>query len=83
MSTVILKMDENNQYGNAVTKPVPMGEQHTPNIRELSLLLGGLSHEDEVGHLFVVDLEFDGKRATEKKLFLMIFILLYLKGKKY
>ena len=64
-------MDENNQYANAMTKPLPIGcikkEQHTRNIRELSLLLSGMSHEDEIGHFFVVDLEFDGKRATEKK----------------
>ena len=73
VSTVILKMDENNQYGNAMTKPLPIGcikkEPQTPNIRELFLLLSGLSHTDKIGHLFVVDLEFDVERATEKELF--------------
>ena len=73
VSKVILKMDENNQYGNAMTKPFPIGcikkEPQTPNIRELCLLLSGLSHLDSIGHLFVVDLEFNVERATEKELF--------------
>ena len=67
-------MDENNQYVNAMTNPLPIDcikkEPQTPNIRELSLLLSGLSHLDTIGHLFVVDLEFDVERANnEKELF--------------
>ena len=73
VSKVILKMDENNQYGNAMTKPLPTGcikkEAYTLNIRELSLLLSGISQNDEIGHLFVVDLEFNVERATGKELF--------------
>ena len=50
VSTFILKMDENNQYGNAMTKPVPIGcikkEAYTPNIRELLLLLSRICHKD-------------------------------------
>ena len=73
VSAVILKMDENNQYGNAMTKPLPTGcikrEKNTPSIRNLCFLLMGTSHLDAVGHLFVVDIEFDSERATEKELF--------------
>ena len=43
VSTVILKMDENNQHGNAMTKPLPIGcikqETYTPTVRELCLSL--------------------------------------------
>ena len=73
VSTLILKMDENNQCGNAVTQPLPIGcikkEPQTLNIRELCLLLSGLSHLDAIGHLFVVDLEFNVERTTEKEFF--------------
>ena len=73
VSTVILKIDKNNQYGNAMTKPLPIGcikkEPQTTNIRELCLLLSGLSHLDSIVHLFVVDLEFNVERATKKELF--------------
>ena len=66
-------MDENNQYGNAMTKPLPIGcikkEPSTPSIRERCLLLSGFSHLDPIGHLFVVDTEFNFERATEKELF--------------
>ena len=83
VSAVILKMDENNQYGNAMAKPLPIGcvkqGSYTPTIRELDLLLSGLLHLDTKGHLFVVDIEFDVENATEKHLFLMKCILLYLK----
>ena len=72
VSTFILKMDENNQYGNAMTKPVPIGcikkEAYTPNIRELLLLLSRICHKDGMGHLFVVDLEFNVQKATEKQI---------------
>ena len=61
-------MDENNQYGNAMTKPLPIGcikkepSTPTPSIHKLCLLLSGLSHLDPIGHLF--------ERATEKEFFL-------------
>ena len=77
VSTVILKMDKNNQYDNAITKPLPIGcikkEPYTPTIRELCLLLSRISHLDSIGHLLVVDIEFDAERATEKELFFKEF----------
>ena len=68
----ILKMDENNQYGNAMTKPLPTGcikkSKKIPSMRELQLIIEGTSHEDKIGHLFVVDLMFDFERCTAKEL---------------
>ena len=66
-------MGENNQSRNAMTKPLPIGyikkEAYTLHVHELSLLLSGISHKYEIGHLLVVDLEFNIERATEKQLF--------------
>ena len=66
----ILKLDKNNQYGIAMTKPIPMGcikEQSAPSWLKFSLLLETVNLDEEIGHLFVVDTEFDEKRATEQK----------------
>ena len=42
-SSKIMKMDENNQYGMTMTKPLPYGcikrKKHTPNFEELEQLL--------------------------------------------
>ena len=68
MVTKILKMDENNQYGNAMTKPFPTGSlkrtKELPTMREFDLTVQGISDTDKIGHLFIVDIEFDHKNAT-------------------
>ena len=64
----ILELDENNQYGFAMTKPMPMGcikEQTAPLWLKFNLLLKTVDLDDETGHLYVVDLEFDEKKSTE------------------
>ena len=87
VSAVILKTDENNQYENAMTKPLPVGcikkNPSTPSIHELCFLLSSLSHLDPIGHLFVLDIEFDFERAIEKELFLMKFTFLCFKKRRY
>ena len=68
--TKIIKFDENNQYGFAMTKPMPTGcikENNSPTWLEFNLLLEKVSLEDPIGHLFVVDIEFDEKNATKKQ----------------
>ena len=68
--TKILKMDENNQYGFAMTKPMPTGcikEHPAPSWLKFNLLLETVDLDDRIGHLFVVDIEFDKKRATEQE----------------
>ena len=68
----ILKMDENNQYRNAMTKPLPTGcikkSKKNPSMCELQLITEGISHEVKIGHLFVVDLMFDFERYTAREL---------------
>ena len=69
----IIKMDENNQYGYAMTKPLPTGSikkmKRAPTLREFELILQSISNTDKIGHLVLVDIEFDRKNATEKQIF--------------
>ena len=66
----ILKFDENNQYGHAMTKPMPVGgiTDKVPNWLEFNLLLEKVDLDDERGHLFLVDIEFDHKKASPRQI---------------
>ena len=63
----ITKFDENNQYGFAMTKPMPIGaiKEKTASWTEFNLLLEKVSLDDPKGHIFVVDIEFDHLHATD------------------
>ena len=53
-----------------MTKPMPTGcmkENNSPSLLEFNLLLEKVSLEDPIGHLFIVDIEFDEKNATKKQ----------------
>ena len=53
-----------------MTKPMPTGcikEHPSPSWLEFNLLLKTVNLDDEIGNLFVVDIEFYEKRATECK----------------
>ena len=66
----IIKFDENNQYGYAMTRPMPTGcikQNNSPSWLEFNLLIEKVSLEDSIGHLFVVDIEFDEQNATKKQ----------------
>ena len=58
----IIKMDENNQYGFAMTKPLPYEcvklKKAVPTLDELKDFLANVTLEDKIGHLFVVDIIF-------------------------
>ena len=67
----ILKLDENNQYGHAMTKPLPTG--CIKNDTDLSwetfnLLLESVSLNDKTGHLYIVDIFFDQENATKQQI---------------
>ena len=83
-SSKIIKMDENNQYGFAMTKPLPYGcikkKENLPTLEELAVLLENVTLEDKLGHLFVVDIKFAD--INEKLYSLMKFILPYLENIK-
>ena len=68
--TKIIKFDENNQYRFAMTRPMPTGfikQNNSPSWLEFNLLLEKVSLEDSIGHLFVVDIEFDEKNASKRQ----------------
>ena len=65
----ILKLDESNKYGYAITKPMPTGsiKKKVPSWREFNLLLETADLDDSIGHFFLVDIFFDYKSATQKQ----------------
>ena len=68
--TKILKLDENNQYGNAMTKPLPTGcikDHKDISWDTFNFLLELVSFEDKIGHLYIVDIEFDVKNTTKRE----------------
>ena len=62
ISTKILKMDENNQYRQAMTKTLQYGcikwQEHPPSLVEFNKILDRICHEGKIGHLFIVDVKF-------------------------
>ena len=67
----ILKLDENNQYGHAMTKPLPTGcIKNYPDLswNTFNLLLESVNLNDQIGHLYIVDIKFDLQNKTEKQI---------------
>ena len=52
-----------------MTKPMPTGsiKKKVPSWQEFNLLLETVDLDDSIGHLFVVDIFFGYKNATQKK----------------
>ena len=68
--TKILKLDENYQYSNGMTKPLPTGcikDSDDISWKTFNFLLESVSFEDTIGHLYIVDIEFDFKNTTERE----------------
>ena len=83
ITTKILKMGKNNQYGQAMTKPLPHGcikKMKTSFFLEFKRILGSVSHEDNIGHLFVVDIKFHN-RILKTMLFNEIYAPIFEKNK--
>ena len=69
--TKIVKFDENNQYGYAMTRPMPTGcikQKTSPSWVTFNLLIEKVSLEDKIGHLFVVNIELDFENASARQL---------------
>ena len=62
-----IKLDENNQYGFAMTKPMPVGaiKEKKASWTEFNMLFEKVSLDDKKGHIFIVDIEFDHLHATD------------------
>ena len=68
--TKILKLNENNQYGHGMTKPLPTGcikDNDGISWETFNILLEIVNFDDKIGHLYIVDIEFDFKNATERE----------------
>ena len=70
ISTKIQKIDENNKYGNAMTKPLPYScikkASKIPSLLEFNKILDRISDTGNIGHLFIVDIKFHNK--NEKRM---------------
>ena len=66
----IMKIDEYNQYGSAMTKPIPTGciKEESVSWIKFNLLLEKVDFNDEIGHPFVVDIEFNYQNASPKQI---------------
>ena len=76
-------MDENNQYGNGMTKPLPTGcikDDSDISWATFNFLLETVDFKDTIGHLCVVDIEFDYENGTEKMMAYNEIILQSLKN---
>ena len=72
----ILKLDENNQYGFVMTKPMPTGcikEHPSLSWLKFNIVLESVSLDDPKGQLFVVDIEFDEKKQPRGNCSIMNF----------
>ena len=83
--TKILKMGENNQYGQAMARSLPYDcvkkQKDIPSFLEFNAILDRISHEDTIGHLFIVDIKFHN--INEKTLlFNEIYPPIFEKNKK-
>ena len=68
--TKILKLDENNQYGDGMTKLLPTGcikDSDDISRKTFKNLLESVSFENTIDHLYIVDVEFDFKNSTERE----------------
>ena len=61
-SSKIIKMDEKNQYGQTMTKPLLYGcikrKNKALTLEELLKLLKSVTLDDKIGHIFTLDMEF-------------------------
>ena len=77
-------MDENNQCGQAMKKPLPYGcikKENPPSLTKFNRILDGLSHDDIIGHLFKVDITFNNINA-KSLLFDKLYPPIFEKNKK-
>ena len=54
-------MDENSQYGKAMTKPLSYSyikKEEIPALTQFNKILNSISHEDNIGHIFTADIKF-------------------------
>ena len=72
----VFKLNENNQYGFAMTKPLPIGiskKQSDPNMETLENSLKNFDPNAKIGEVFVVDIQFDAYDDPRKRIYNEIY----------
>ena len=72
MFSKIFQLDENNQYGFAMTKPFPNGifkKEPSVTMDILNKSIENFDPNAEIGEIFVVDVEFDAHDDSRKKIY--------------
>ena len=84
--TKILKLDENNQYGYSMTKPLPTGcikESKNFSWANFNILTESVDLMDKIGHLLVVDIFSMQKMKMKSSYFTMKFFHQLLRNRKF
>ena len=84
--TKILKLDENNQCGYSMTKPLTTGcitENKNFSCVNFNILIESLDLTGKIGHLFFVHIFFGGKMQTKSSYFIMTFFYKLLRNRKF
>ena len=78
-------MDRNNQYRQAMTKPLPYGcierKENPLTLKELKQILDRISHKDKIGHVFIEDIKLHNENS-KRLLFNEIYPPVFEKNKK-
>ena len=66
----ILKLDKNNEYGFAMTKPMLTDciKEKAPCWTEFNLFFETVALDDKIGHLFIFDIEFDFENSGPRQI---------------
>ena len=81
----ILKLDENNQYGYSMTKPLPPGcikEKKNFSWVDFNILIESVVLTDKIGHLFVIDIFLMQIMQMKSSYFIMKFFQQLLRNRK-
>ena len=70
MISKIMKLDENNQHGYAMTKLLPTSffkkQRGIPSLKEFNQMIENAGLEGKTGHIMVAGITFDEARANAK-----------------
>lgn len=68
-------MTKKKQYGFAMAKPLPIGciKNTPPFWLKFSLMIKTVDSDGDIGHLILIDIEFNEKDATEQTMYSDIF----------
>ena len=64
------KLDENNQYGFAMTKPMPTGcikDNYDLSWQTFNFVIESVSLDNTIDHLYIVDIELDFQKLTPRQ----------------